>query len=67
MIETPCIKVCTLDAISGLCTGCGRTLDEIARWSAFSDAERCAIMRSLAERLSKAGHAQGPTGHEEMT
>ncbi len=28
----PCVKICTLDARSGLCLGCGRTLDEIARW-----------------------------------
>ena len=33
MIETPCVKICTLDARAGLCLGCGRTIDEIARWS----------------------------------
>ena len=25
MIESPCVKICTLDARSGLCLGCGRT------------------------------------------
>ena len=24
MIESPCVKICTLDARSGLCLGCGR-------------------------------------------
>jgi uncharacterized protein len=66
MIETPCIKVCTMDGASGLCNGCGRTLDEIARWSSFSDAERRAIMRSLPERLSKMGHAHVPRRDDEM-
>ena len=53
MIESPCIDVCTMDAASGLCIGCGRTLDEIARWDSFSDAERRAIMSVLPERLAK--------------
>jgi hypothetical protein len=52
MIETPCIKICTLDAASGLCTGCGRTLDEIARWSCLTDAQRRAVMRELPARLA---------------
>jgi hypothetical protein len=50
MIETPCIKVCVMNQSTGLCAGCGRTLDEIARWGAMSQAERVAIMRVLAER-----------------
>jgi predicted Fe-S protein YdhL (DUF1289 family) len=42
-ILTPCVGICTLDA-SGLCEGCFRTGDEIARWGAMDDAERIAIM-----------------------
>jgi uncharacterized protein len=51
VISSPCIKVCVIDAASGLCSGCGRTLDEIARWGGLSEAERLAIMRGLGERL----------------
>ena len=51
MISSPCIKVCVIDAASGLCSGCGRTLDEIARWGGLSEAERQAIMGGLGERL----------------
>ena len=50
MIESPCVKVCTIDARSGLCLGCGRNLDEIARWSAMSAAERARVMRELPAR-----------------
>ena len=53
MIETPCIKVCLLDAASGLCTGCGRSLNEIARWGTMSDAERKAVMAALPARVAK--------------
>jgi uncharacterized protein len=52
MIESPCIKVCTLDAASGRCLGCGRTVDEIARWSAMSATERARIMDALPARLA---------------
>jgi predicted Fe-S protein YdhL (DUF1289 family) len=54
MIESPCTNVCTVDARSGLCVGCGRTLDEIARWSEMSDAERSQIMRALPARRAGA-------------
>jgi hypothetical protein len=52
MIESPCIKICTLDARSGLCLGCGRTVDEIARWTAMSVAERSRVMAELSARLA---------------
>ncbi|HXQ12779.1 MAG TPA: DUF1289 domain-containing protein [Caulobacteraceae bacterium] len=52
-IESPCIRVCMVDGRSGLCLGCYRTLGEIARWSAYTDAERARIMRGLPERRSR--------------
>jgi predicted Fe-S protein YdhL (DUF1289 family) len=51
-IQTPCNKICTIDAAIGLCVGCGRTIDEIARWTAFSDAERARIMAALPQRIA---------------
>jgi predicted Fe-S protein YdhL (DUF1289 family) len=50
MIESPCVKICTLDARSGLCLGCRRSIDEIARWSSMDDAERARIMAQLPAR-----------------
>jgi len=35
---------------SGLCEGCLRTLDEIAGWSAMSDAEKRAVLAQLPAR-----------------
>jgi uncharacterized protein len=51
-MESPCIKICTWDPESGLCLGCGRTLEEIGDWSAMTDAERRAVMEKLPDRLS---------------
>jgi predicted Fe-S protein YdhL (DUF1289 family) len=52
--ESPCIQVCTIDAASRLCAGCGRTIDEISRWVSMSSAERRAIMDVLPARLANA-------------
>lgn len=59
MIETPCVKICTLDARAGRCLGCGRTLDEIARWGAMTAAERAAVMDRLADRQSNTASVTG--------
>jgi predicted Fe-S protein YdhL (DUF1289 family) len=40
-----------MDPATGFCSGCGRTLDEIARWGSMNDGEREAIMRTLRKRL----------------
>jgi uncharacterized protein len=50
MIESPCVKVCTLDARSGLCLGCGRTIDEIAQWASMSEQQRRRVMAELPAR-----------------
>ena len=52
-IVSPCVDVCTMDTASGLCAGCGRTLDEIALWGGMSNAEREAIMRELPARRAR--------------
>lgn len=43
---TPCVGVCRLGA-DGLCVGCRRTPDEIARWRELGDAERLRLIRDV--------------------
>lgn len=52
-METPCVRICVLDAATGLCSGCGRTLDEIGDWLQFSEAERERIMAELPDRMAR--------------
>ena len=52
MIESPCTKVCVMDAENRYCLGCKRTLGEVARWSEMTDAERATIMAQLPVRRS---------------
>lgn len=51
-VETPCTKICTVDPISRLCVGCGRSLLEIERWLFLTGAERAKIIAELPERLA---------------
>ena len=48
--ESPCIKVCVLDA-DNVCVGCGRLLQEIADWSRMTATERRAVRDRAAARL----------------
>jgi len=54
-MESPCIKICVVEAASGLCSGCGRTLDEIAGWATFRPEERRRIMAELTTRQQRFG------------
>jgi uncharacterized protein len=54
-IPSPCIGVCRLDPVSGLCAGCMRTLAEIAAWPEADEAERLAIVQRLRARRRAAG------------
>ena len=49
--STPCVQICVIDPRSDLCVGCGRTIDEIAKWGALDEPDRRAIMAGLAARL----------------
>jgi predicted Fe-S protein YdhL (DUF1289 family) len=39
-----------MDAVTGLCEGCFRTLDEIARWGGAGEDEKRAILEFIAKR-----------------
>lgn len=49
-VASPCISVCVMDAASGYCLGCRRTIDEIASWSVLSDDEKRAVLAALSHR-----------------
>ena len=46
---SPCIKLCTLDR-AGICLGCYRSIDEIARWSSMSVTERQHVLEAVERR-----------------
>ncbi|WP_106283990.1 MULTISPECIES: DUF1289 domain-containing protein [unclassified Paraburkholderia] len=52
-VPSPCINVCRMDASTGWCEGCLRTIDEIANWSLFDDDAKRAVWDAIELR-----HAQ---------
>jgi predicted Fe-S protein YdhL (DUF1289 family) len=55
-VPSPCVSVCRMDASTGWCEGCLRTIDEIAGWSRMGDDERRRVWSAIALR-----RARGPT------
>jgi predicted Fe-S protein YdhL (DUF1289 family) len=53
-VASPCISICRIDTASGLCTGCARTIDEIARWGSMGGEERLRVWKLIGERRSGA-------------
>ncbi len=56
-VPSPCISVCVIDAPTGLCAGCYRTLDEIAGWIGLSAEQRRALVAELSLRRARHGAA----------
>jgi len=49
-IDSPCVSVCVVHPDAGICIGCHRKPDEIARWSVMSPGERRQILDDLPGR-----------------
>ena len=55
-VLSPCVGICEMRD-DGLCAGCLRTLDEIARWGTMGDGERLRLMETvLPTREALAGN-----------
>lgn len=50
VVASPCVNICRMDAQRALCTGCLRTIDEIAAWSRLDDAGRRQVLERVAQR-----------------
>lgn len=49
-IPSPCINICRMDPDSGLCSGCFRSLEEIAAWGRADDGRKIAILAAVERR-----------------
>ena len=45
--------MCTIDPATGWCTGCLRTIDEIAAWGSLDDRAKRAVWKLLPERRAE--------------
>lgn len=52
-IPSPCVSVCRMDAHTGYCEGCLRSLDEIRLWSTQTDSDKQAVWARIAQRIAE--------------
>lgn len=52
-VPSPCMSVCQMDAATGLCQGCLRTLDEIGRWGNADDTFKRVVWTRIEARLTE--------------
>jgi predicted Fe-S protein YdhL (DUF1289 family) len=48
-VPSPCRQICALDP-RGICTGCLRSIEEIAEWGAATPERRREILRGISRR-----------------
>jgi predicted Fe-S protein YdhL (DUF1289 family) len=49
-VPSPCINICKMNAHSGLCEGCLRTIDEIIEWGTASESAKRAVWVEIRQR-----------------
>lgn len=47
-VSSPCTGVCALDAGTGVCRGCKRTIEEIVAWPTLDKAQKQAVWARLS-------------------
>lgn len=50
VVLSPCISVCDMDERTGYCKGCFRTLEEIERWTLYTNDEKREVRARLGPR-----------------
>ena len=49
-IISPCVNICVINAETGFCSGCFRTVDEISRWQVLTSEQKIELLGELADR-----------------
>ena len=49
-VASPCVNVCKMNAATGWCEGCQRSIAEIASWSTYSAAQKRDVLAQLPAR-----------------
>ena len=52
-VASPCVSICNIDDVTGLCEGCFRTLDEIAVWSQMDNAAKREVWSRITQRAAQ--------------
>ncbi len=58
-VDSPCIRVCVVHPVEGICIGCYRSVEEIAGWSRMAPEARRALMAELPARAPRLARRRG--------
>lgn len=50
VVESPCINVCSMDATTGYCLGCYRTIEEIQDWWDLTFEQKANVLKNTWAR-----------------
>lgn len=50
VVESPCISVCSMNAATGYCQGCNRTIEEIQGWWDFTFVQKADVIKKTWAR-----------------
>ena len=53
-LPSPCISVCQMDDLNGVCVGCYRTRAEIATWGSMDRDDQILLLDILRDRRAEA-------------
>ena len=52
-VVCPCLYICQIDDVSGICRGCFRTSEEIAGWQSATEDEKLAVLAAIDRRRAE--------------
>ena len=52
-VPSPCLSICRMEAATGWCEGCLRTLDEIAAWGRLDPNGKRQVWAEIEQRLEQ--------------
>ncbi len=52
LVPSPCVSVCRMDPVTGLCIGCLRDIDEIIAWGRMDETDKRRVWRDIVQRAA---------------
>ena len=50
--DSPCIAICSTSVGDNICTGCGRSFEEIARWTVMTPIEKRSVWKRITQQAT---------------
>ena len=53
LVPSPCISICRMNTVTGLCIGCLRDIDEIIAWGRMDETDKRRVWRAIEQRAAR--------------